>query len=122
MTMPENPLDDDVIGMARSQPAKPKTAVTTKPPPHQARDVGFSYKMVPMPPDLWTKVNATHTEAGKTASAGLQSVVDKHAVDGWEFFRIDEFHTSSPHGCLGIMLPMEPAKHVHYVVTFRRSK
>ena len=55
------------------------------------------YKMVQLPPNIRLQ---TSTQRGNEAAEYLQTVANKHAADGWEFFRIDTIGVTVPPGCL----------------------
>ena len=76
----------------------------------------YEYKMKQLPPSI----QATNKQQMETIAASLlQNMVDEHAVDGWEFFRVDQFMVIEPTGCLN---SGKEARVPYYVVTFRRAK
>lgn len=86
----------------------------------KTRDVasmGFAYKMVPLPPVVDP---ARDRPLARQAAEGLQETVEKHAVGGWEFFRVDTVEVEVQPGCLGVLLAQGPRLVNYQVVTFRR--
>ena len=77
----------------------------------------FEYKMVQISRGV-AVVGAARADGA--AAAYLEDIVGKHAVNGWEFFRMDEFHTEISPGCLGILFFMRSRTISEYVITFRR--
>ena len=65
------------------------------------------------PANLAEKVRGTG-EAAKS----LQDAIDKHAMDGFEFYRVDTFAMQRPAGCLGGNAEVTG----YTVVTFRRPR
>jgi hypothetical protein len=49
----------------------------------------------------------------------LSKTVNHYADLGWEFFRMDQFITFEPSGCLSF--GHEPRRYVEYVATFRKE-
>jgi len=79
--------------------------------------MAYQYKTVPVAPAIGV---ASKKKQGHQAAAHLQSVLDEHAVDGWEFFRIDTFDVHRPAGCLAIFGEGTEVT-AYYVATFRRG-
>jgi hypothetical protein len=78
--------------------------------------MSYEYKMQQLPP----AIQASNAQQMNTVAASLlQNLVDQHAVDGWEFFRVDQFMVIEPTGCLN---SGKEARVPYYVVTFRRNK
>ncbi len=77
----------------------------------------FQYQMVQIPPNIAVNAKA---HRGNEAATHLQQIVDKYAVDGWEFYRIDNFGVNVQPGCLGALFGGKAQSIVYYVVTFRR--
>ncbi|HDR1420457.1 DUF4177 domain-containing protein [Pasteurella multocida subsp. multocida] len=75
----------------------------------------YEYKMIQAAPHVIAQKKNTQTAAADY----LQALVDEHAAQGWEFFRIDDFSTEEAAGCFsgGKQTTM-----VHKVITFRREK
>jgi len=76
--------------------------------------MSYEYKTVELP------ANIAGSASGKgEAARTLQAVIDQHAVDGFEFYRVDSFTVSRPQGCL---LGGQQQITAYNVVTFRRPK
>ncbi|WP_410685921.1 DUF4177 domain-containing protein [Avibacterium paragallinarum] len=74
----------------------------------------YTYKMVQVPPNI--VANKKHIT---TAAADyLQSVVNEHAADGWEFFRVDNFSTEEAQGCFS---GGKSTMRTYKVITFRKE-
>lgn len=73
--------------------------------------MSYEYKTAQIPANI-------HSKNDNAAAGALQTVIDREAVDGWEFYRTDSFSTMKPQGCLGIGQPLVLA---HNVATFRRA-
>ena len=78
----------------------------------------LTYKMVQVPPRILVKGS---TQQGTEAASYLQSVVNEHATEGWEFFRVDPIGVQTQPGCLASLLGQQAAEVTYYVVTFRKS-
>lgn len=75
------------------------------------------YKMVQIPPTIEI---GEKEEKRRVAAGYLESVVNKYAEKGWEFYRVDQIGVRVNPGCLAGLLGV-PAQHtVYYVVTFRQ--
>jgi hypothetical protein len=74
----------------------------------------YEYKTVQMS----AKISGEHGGDDEAAEV-LQAIIDKHATDGYEFYRVDTFRTVRPTGCLGFG---EEEVIPHNVATFRRPK
>ena len=81
--------------------------------------MAYEYKMVQVPPTI--KVKAKE-ERGNEAAIYLKSLVDKHAVEGWEYYRVDTIGVLTEPGCLASLIGTKQTLIQHYVVTFRREK
>lgn len=78
----------------------------------------YEYKMVQIPRDLSTKLGQGDGLAAKM----LQDIVDANAVDGWEFYRIDNLTILEKPGCLGSLMGQKDVFSSVGVVSFRREK
>lgn len=76
----------------------------------------YEYKMKQLPPSIQAR---TKNQMESIAANLLQTMVDEHAIDGWEFFRVDQFMVIEPTGCLNAG---KEGRVPYYVVTFRRDK
>lgn len=79
----------------------------------------YEYKMVQIPPAI--SVNAREAR-GQEAAYYLQGVVNEHAAQGWEFYRVDTIGVVTNPGCLGSLLGQKQSVIDYFVVTFRKSK
>lgn len=79
----------------------------------------YEYKMVQVPPNI--EVQAKQHK-GNEAAAYLQAVVDRHASDGWEFYRVDSIGVSVAPGCLDALMGKKAQLSSYYVISFRRPK
>ena len=78
----------------------------------------YEYKMVQIPRDLSAKVG----EGDNLAANMLQRIVDQNAIDGWEFYRIDNLTILEKPGCLGSLMGQKEIFSSVGVVSFRRVK
>lgn len=78
----------------------------------------YNYKMVQVPPTIVLKKDTGQGEAAQY----LQSIVAQEAVEGWEFYRVDEIGVKQRPGCLGVLLGQRETSTVYYVVSFRQEK
>lgn len=74
----------------------------------------YEYKMIQIPPTIEVERKLTDV----AAATYLQQIVDRNAVDGWEYYRVDTIGVKEKPGC-GSQTPVTMQ---HYVVTFRRLK
>jgi hypothetical protein len=79
----------------------------------------FDYKMVQAPPVIEA---ASKGATGQEAAAYLESVVNRYASQGWEFYRVDQIGVMRRPGCLGALLGMGEQATLYYVITFRRRR
>lgn len=80
--------------------------------------MAFTYKMVQIPPNVLVKGSTTQ---GTEAAYYLESVVNEHAAEGWEFFRVDPIGVHTQPGCLAGLLGQHASEVTYYVITFRKS-
>ncbi len=74
----------------------------------------YEYRMIQVPPTIETERKTMDSAAANY----LQSIVDTHAVDGWEYYRVDTIGVAERPGCTRQnLVPVNS-----YVVTFRRLK
>jgi GYF domain 2 len=85
------------------------------------RATKFAYKMVQIPPTI--QIEKT-TPKETAAAVYLERLVNEHAGDGWEFYRIDTIGVRVNPGCLGALLLGFSGQGViteqYFVVTFRK--
>lgn len=79
----------------------------------------YEYKMVQVPRDLAGKVG--DVDKGVAASY-MQNIVNQHAVNGWEFYRVDTLTVTEKPGCLQGLLGQKEVLHALNVVCFRKAK
>ena len=80
--------------------------------------MSYDYKMIQISPS----VISAGRDQEQAAADYLQRVVNEHAVDGWEFYRVDDFDVLTQGCCLGAILGAKPNVTKYYVVTFRKPK
>ncbi|MGE7989753.1 DUF4177 domain-containing protein [Pseudomonas sp. NPDC089554] len=78
----------------------------------------YVYKMVQVPPNV--EVDAKKHK-GNEAAAYLQSVVNTHAEDGWEFYRVDTIGVAVKPGCFDALFGKKTELSSYYVISFRRQ-
>jgi len=78
----------------------------------------YEYRMVQIPPNV--AVDAAKHK-GNEAAAYLQEVVNTHAKDGWEFYRIDRIGVVTKPGCLDGLVGKKDELNHYYVISFRRE-
>jgi len=79
----------------------------------------YEYKMVQVPPNI--EVQAKN-QKGNEAAAYLDKIVNSHAQDGWEFYRVDAIGVNVKPGCLAGLLGQKSALTTYYVVSFRKKQ
>lgn len=82
-----------------------------------------TYKMVQIPPNVAVSARTLLGKApnpSEVAAEYLESIVNQHAKEGWEFMRIDTIGVSTQPGCLAGLLGAKSSDANYYVVTFRR--
>lgn len=79
----------------------------------------YTYKMVQVPPNIEVRAKE---HRGNEAAAYLQNVVNEHAEDGWEFYRVDSIGVSVKPGCLDTLFGKKDVLSHYYVVSFRKPK
>jgi hypothetical protein len=77
----------------------------------------YQYKMIQVPPNI--EVQAKQHK-GNEAAAYLESVVNIHAKDGWEFFRVDAIGVNVKPGCIAGLLGQKDALSTYHVICFRK--
>src|SRR4051812_29989596 len=104
-TVVEAPSETEAVRIAKQQglftsqitqipgPAQRAQSQATPRPPTQPL---YIYKMVQVPPTI-----VIREQRGSEAAAYLEGVVNTHASNGWEFYRIDSIGVRVPPGCLG---------------------
>ena len=79
--------------------------------------MSFAYRMVQIPPNVLVRGNVTQ---GTEAASYLEGVVNQHASEGWEFFRVDPIGVQTQPGCLAGLLGHQATEITYYVITFRK--
>lgn len=76
----------------------------------------YEYNMVQMSSSV---ENSRRGQPG-SAAAYLQHIVEKYAVDGFEFYRVDSLGVLDPPGCIAGVFGGKHEYHSVHVATFRR--
>ena len=76
----------------------------------------YQYNMIQIPPNISVRGGGR----GQEAAQYLENVVNEQAVEGWEFYRVDNIGVEVPAGCLAIFGQKSTYTN-YYVVTFRRE-
>ena len=76
----------------------------------------YRYKMVQIPPNISVEQKG---HKGDEAAAYLETVVNKYASQGWEFYRIDSIGVNLNPGCFGSIFGKKEEDVLYYVITFR---
>jgi uncharacterized membrane protein YgcG len=82
-----------------------------------------SYKMIQIPPNVVVsakKMLGRAPDPSTAAAEYLESIVNQHAKEGWEFISIDTIGVRTEPGCLAGILGAKSVDANYYVVTFRR--
>ncbi len=77
----------------------------------------YQYRMEPVAPLL--EVNK-RTDPAQQVSDYLSTIVNDFSRSGWEFFRLDNFQTYLPPGCLFALFGIPGKTRTHYVATIRK--
>ncbi len=84
----------------------------------RGNDLMFEYKMVQIPPNVVVDMKK---HKGNEAAAYLESVVNKYASQGWEFYRTDSIGVALKPGCLSALAGKKEEHGSYYVITFRKN-
>jgi len=79
----------------------------------------YEYKMIQIPPTIEVKEKEIK---GNEAAVYLESLANKYAEQGWEFWRVDTIAVMTRAGCLAGLIGKKSALIEYFVVTFRRVK
>jgi hypothetical protein len=79
----------------------------------------YQYLMVQVPSNLGVKSSSYQ---GNEAAQFLQNVVNHHAAQGWEFYRVDKLGIVTTPGCLAALFGAKQLQMEFSVVTFRRPQ
>jgi hypothetical protein len=85
--------------------------------PIKVKPAPYLYKMIQMAQSIEVQEGKSHR---RVAADYLENIVNKMAVDGWEFYRIDSIGITVAPGCLGSLFNQSPRHVSYYVATFRR--
>jgi len=78
----------------------------------------YEYKMVQVPRDLSVKMG----KAEGVAARYMQETVNANAVDGWEYYRMDNLTITEKPGCFNALFGQKEVYHSVGVLCFRREK
>lgn len=81
--------------------------------------MNYEYKMVQTPPNIAVEMKK---HKGNEAAAYLESVVNKYASEGWEFYRVDSIGVALQPGCFAALGGKKEEHNLYYVITFRKAK
>lgn len=76
----------------------------------------YQYRMVQLAPIVTIEHGK---QKGNEAALYLQNIVDDHAKQGWEFYRIDTIGVAEKPGCLAGLFGAKATAIEYYVATFR---
>ena len=79
----------------------------------------YEYKMVQIPPNISVQMKA---HRGNEAAAYLEGVVNKYALEGWEFQRIDGIGVQVQPGCIDGLFGKKAQHNSYHVITFRKAR
>lgn len=103
----------------QQQPAVPMVRQHQAVAPIQESGMGYEYRMVQIPPAISVDARSAR---GNEAAFYLQSLANKQAEQGWEFYRVDTVGVVTNPGCLGSLFGQKQSVIDYYVVTFRRPR
>jgi hypothetical protein len=104
----------DAMDLACREGIRPKS-VTPIPDAPQPR---YEYKMVQIP----TEIEVADTgQPGAAAALFLQSVINQHAEQGWEFYRVDSIGVRRKPDWFRRLFGHEGSFVTYYVITLRRE-
>lgn len=75
--------------------------------------------MIQAPPTIAV---TKESNSSSVAADYLESVVNKNATDGWEFYRVDLIGVSEEPGCLAGLGGQKATNQQYFVVTFRKPR
>lgn len=79
----------------------------------------YKYKMVQIPPNIAVQMKE---HKGNEAAAYLEAVVNEHASQGWEFYRVDSFGVELQPGCFDALSGKKKENTLYYVITLRQEQ
>ncbi|WP_416424308.1 DUF4177 domain-containing protein [Pseudomonas sp. App30] len=77
----------------------------------------YTYKMVQVPPTIQVQASK---HRGNEAALYLQHVVNQHAAEGWEFYRIDSIGVAVKAGCLDALRGKKDSLASYHVISLRK--
>jgi hypothetical protein len=80
--------------------------------------MNYQYKMAQIPPHIAVD---TKQKSDDVAAQYLQTVANKFAKEGWEFFRVDTITVTVQPTCLQLIFGQRMTTNAYYVITFRRE-
>jgi hypothetical protein len=97
--------------------------IVTAPPmklaPSPTAPAEHEYRMIQVPPRVEIRSGASHN---RRVADFLEGIVNKMALDGWEFFRVDTLGVTENPGCIASLFGANTFTVNYYVVTFRRPR
>jgi hypothetical protein len=78
----------------------------------------YSYKMVQVPPNIEV---TSKGQRGNEAATYMSDVVNQHARDGWEFYRVDPIGVNVKPGCIASIFGQKEVLYTYYVICFRKE-
>ncbi|WKN21482.1 hypothetical protein [Azotobacter vinelandii] len=79
----------------------------------------YQYKMVQVPPNIEVKANK---HQGNEAALYLESIANRYAEEGWEFYRVDSVGVQVQVGCFDALMGKRASVNTYYVITFRKPR
>lgn len=79
----------------------------------------YEYKMVQISSGLIVSAKARN---GNEAADYMQQVIDKEAVEDWEFYRVDSISVEEKPGCIASLIGLGSTFHNYHVISFRRLR
>lgn len=80
--------------------------------------MNFEYKCVAAPKELIIKKQSDMDKA----VAGFANIINNEAVQGWEFYSMEQIATTVPVGCLGALFGKKEETTYSNMLIFRRAR
>lgn len=80
--------------------------------------MAFEYKCVAAPQELIIKKQADMEKA----VAGFANIINNEAVQGWEFYSMEQIATTVPVGCLATLIGLKDKTTYSNMLIFRRVR
>jgi len=77
--------------------------------------------MVQIPPNIEVEGKGRSRGDGDEAAVYLETIVNNHAAEGWEFHRVDEIGVRVRPGCLMGLFGAKADFVSYYVISFKRQ-